>query len=191
MPMMDEEKKPDSGEMADGGLGDAAGQGTGAEQESPAEAEAVGGELQKAQAEIADLTQRLIRAQADFENYRRRVQKEKEDLAVYANQKLILNFLPVLDNLDRALATPPVEGDEKLRQGVELTARSFRDALGKEGVSSIEAVGLPFDPNVHEAVMTVDSSDHEDNVVVAEFQKGYKLGDRVIRPSMVQVCKHG
>jgi molecular chaperone GrpE len=149
----------------------------------------LGQELEQARAEIAELNNRLLRAQADFENYRRRVQREKEDLAVYANQKLLLNLLPVLDNLDRALTTPSMAGDEKLRQGVELTARSFRDILGREGVTAIDAVGLTFDPNLHEAVMTVDSPDHEDDVVVSEFQKGYKLGDRVVRPSMVQVCK--
>ncbi len=148
-------------------------------------------ELEQAKSQIAELTNRLLRTQADFENYRRRVQREKEELAVYANQKLILNLLPVLDNLERALATPPVEGDEKLRQGVELTARSFREILAKEGVEPIEAVGKPFDPKFHEAVMTVESEEHEDGTVVAEFQKGYKLGDRVIRPSMVQVCKKG
>jgi molecular chaperone GrpE len=146
-------------------------------------------EIERLKAQVAELTERLIRSQADFENYRRRMQREKEELIVYANQKLILNLLPVLDNLDRALATPPVAGDEKLRQGVELTARSFRELLAKEGVTPIEAVGQPFDPNLHEAVMTVESEEHPDETVVMEFRKGYKLGDRVIRPSQVQVSK--
>lgn len=148
-------------------------------------------EVEKAQAEIAELNNRLARAQADFENYRRRMQREKEDMAIYANQKLLLNLLPVLDNLERALGTPPISGDEKLRQGVDLTARSFREALAREGLTPIEAVGQPFNPNFHEAVMTVESAEHDEDTVVAELQKGYQLGDRVVRPSMVQVSKKG
>ncbi|MFZ5817715.1 MAG: nucleotide exchange factor GrpE [Bacillota bacterium] len=198
---MTEETKNDQPrqELTGDGLGDAAGtpepEGQ-AETETAAEtaaeaaaAEDGGSELEAARAEIADLKERLLRAQADFENYRRRVAREKEELALYANQKLLLSFLPVLDNLERALATQPVAGDEKLRQGVELTARSFREILAKEGVTPIEAVGQPFDPNQHEAVMTEESTEHEDGTVLFEFQKGYRLGDRVIRPSMVKVNK--
>jgi molecular chaperone GrpE len=185
MPMTNEEKKPVPEDLAGDGLGDAAGQATdaGAEQSSPEQL------LQQAQDQIAELTNRLARMQAEHENYRRRVQKEKEDLAVYANQKLLLSLLPVLDNLDRALATAPSAGDEKLRQGVEMTARSFREILVRENVVPIEAVGQAFDPNLHEAVMTVESGEHPDGTVLTEFQKGYRLGDRVIRPSMVQVSK--
>jgi len=141
------------------------------------------------QAQVADLTERLLRLQAEFENYRRRMQREKEEVALYANQKLLLNFLPVLDNLERALSAPPTEGDEKLRQGVELTARSFRDALAKEGVTPIEAVGQPFDPNVHDAVMTDEDPEQPDGTVLVELLKGYRLNDRVIRASMVKVNK--
>jgi len=143
------------------------------------------------QAQIAALTDRLIRLQADFENYRRRMQREKEEVAVFANQRLLLSLLPVLDNLERALAAPPNLGDEKLRQGVELTARSFLQILAKEGVTPIEAVGQPFDPNVHEAMMTEEDPEQEDGVVLAEFQKGYRLRDRVIRASMVKVNQRG
>jgi len=157
-----------------------------AEAEQPGQLEQ---ELQAAQAKVAELTDRLIRLHADFENYRRRMQREKEEVAVYANQRLLLNLLPVLDNLERALATPPTPGDERLRQGVELTARSFRDLLSKEGVTPIEAVGKPFDPNLHEAMMTDEDPQQEDGIVLAEFQKGYRLGDRVIRASLVKVNK--
>lgn len=190
MPMTNEANKPAPGELAGDGLGDAAEQAA----DAPAAAAQDGSPehaLQQVQDQIADLTNRLARAQADHENYRRRLQKEKEELAVYANQKLLLNLLPVLDNLDRALATAPSTGDEKLRQGVEMTARSFREILARENVVMIEAVGQAFDPNVHEAVMTVESSEHPDGTVLAELQKGYRLGDRVIRPSMVQVSKQG
>ncbi|MBP2017358.1 molecular chaperone GrpE [Symbiobacterium terraclitae] len=142
---------------------------------------------QAAEAKVAELTERLIRLHADFENYRRRMQREKEEVAVYGNQRLLLNLLPVLDNLERALATPPTPGDERLREGVELTARAFRAVLEKEGVTPIEAVGKPFDPNLHEAMMTDEDPEQEDGVVLAEFQKGYRLGDRVIRASLVKV----
>lgn len=184
--MAEEMKNQPEQELQGDGLGDAV--------ETP-EAELVEpepantGELSALQAENADLKDRLARSLAELENYRRRVQREKEDLAIYANQKLILSLLPVLDNLDRALATPATAGDEKLRQGVELTARSFRETLAKEGVTPIEAEGQPFDPNLHEAVMTEDSSEHDDGLVITEFLKGYRLADRVIRASMVKVCK--
>lgn len=176
-------------ELTGDGLGDAVSpEGPG---EPTASDEGAQDERSRSQVEMADLSNRLLRTQADFENYRRRTAKEREDLIAYANQRLLISFLPVLDNLDRALSAPKVEGDEKLRQGVELTARSFREILSKEGVIAIEAVGTPFDPNLHEAVMTVESDEHEDGLVVAEFQKGYKLADRIIRPSMVQVSKKG
>lgn len=183
--MFDEDKEQGAQELAGDGLGDAPSGG----QKAPAMGS--GDSLEQARAEIAELNNRLLRAQADFENYRRRMAREREELGVYANQKLILSLLPVLDNLDRALSAPPVAGDEKMRQGVELTARSFRDILAKEGVTPIEAVGQLFDPNLHEAVMTLESGEHEDGTVLMEFQKGYKLGDRTIRPSMVQVSKKG
>lgn len=190
--MTEKTKMDNPQDLAGDGLGDSAGRVAEETAETGAEAATAEGAaegLNEARAQVAELNNRLLKAHAEYENYRRRVQREKEELALYANQKLVLNLLPVLDNLERALASPAVEGDEKLRQGVELTARSFRDMLAKEGVTPIEAVGQPFDPNIHEAVMTVESADHEDGVVVTEFQKGYKMGDRVIRPSMVQVNK--
>jgi molecular chaperone GrpE len=162
---------------------------TGAEgaTEQAADAQA---EIERLQAQVAELKDQLARCLADWENYKKRIAREREELMAFANQKLILNLLPVLDNLDRALATQATAGDEKLRQGVELTARSFRDLLAKEGVTEIEAApGQPFDPNIHEAVMTVENPEYGDDQIVMEFQKGYKLGDRVIRPSRVQVNK--
>jgi molecular chaperone GrpE len=147
--------------------------------------------IDRTQDEIAELNARLARAHADYENFRRRSTKEREEFATYANQRLILSLLPVLDNLERALSTPTTDGDEKLRQGLEMTARSFREALAKEGATPIVAVGQPFDPKLHEAVMTVESDEHEDGTVILEFQKGFRLGERVVRPSMVQVSKKG
>lgn len=185
--MAEETKNQPQQDLTGDGLGDA----TGTPESGQGQAGDLSTALDQAQAEITDLKDRWVRSQADFENYKRRMAREKEELAVYANQKLLLNLLPVLDNLERALGTAPSAGDEKLRQGVEMTARSFREALAKEGLAPIEAVGTPFDPNLHEAVMTEESADHEDGTVLMEFQKGYRLGDRVIRPSMVKVSQKG
>lgn len=155
-------------------------------EEAPSEA----AEVERLQALVVELKNQLARTQADWENYKRRVTREKEDLQAFANQRLVLGFLPVLDNLDRALATAPTPGDEKLRQGVEMIARSFRESLAKEDVSEIDAApGTPFDPVVHEAVMTAENPEFEEDQIILEFQKGYTLGDRVIRPSRVQVNK--
>lgn len=191
--MVDEEKSKVTQDLTGDGLGDLPLETPDPETRQQGGAQSGGdeGELARLRAELLDLTSRLMRAQADFENYRKRVAREREELALYANQKLLLGILPVLDNLERALAVPPAPGDEKLRQGVELTARSFREILAREGLEPIEAVGQAFDPNRHEAVTTIESEEHEDGTVVMEFQKGYRLGDRVIRPSMVQVSKKG
>lgn len=131
---------------------------------------------------------KAARAMADLDNFRRRAQKEKEELAVYANQRLVLAILPILDNLERALGAAQAEAGG-FKEGVELIARQFRDVLTKEGVTAIEAMGQLFDPNLHHAVMQVESDEYEEPTVVEEFQKGYRLGDRVIRPSVVKVAK--
>lgn len=128
---------------------------------------------------------RLARVSADFENYRRRTQKEKEELYSLAAEQMVVKFLPVLDNLERALKATEGEG---WREGVEMTLRQFRDLLAREGITPIEAEGQPFDPNLHDAVMQVEG-DQEEPVVVEVFQKGYRLGDKVIRPSLVKVSR--
>lgn len=128
---------------------------------------------------------RLARVQADFENYRRRTQREKEELYSLAAEQMVLKFLPVLDNLERALKATEGEG---WREGVEMTLRQFRDLLYREGITSIEAEGEPFDPNLHDAVMQVEG-DQEEPLVVEVFQKGYRFRDKVIRPSMVKVSR--
>lgn len=132
---------------------------------------------------------RAARALADLENYRRRAQRDKDEIAAYANQRLVLQMLPVLDNLERALTAAGTDESGGLREGVELIARQFRDALAKEGVVPIEAIGKPFDPNLHEAVMQVESDEYEEPTVLEEFQRGYRLNERVIRPSVVKVAR--
>lgn len=129
---------------------------------------------------------RLQRLQADFENFRRRTKQEREDLLRYGAANLVTALLPVIDNLERALAAKGDEGG--LHKGVEMTIQQFISALESQGVKQINAVGDQFDPNLHQAVMRMPSSEHPDNQVVEEFQKGYLLQDRVIRPAMVKVA---
>lgn len=129
---------------------------------------------------------RLLRLQADFENYKRRTLKEREDLLHYGTENLVCSLLPVLDNLERAIQSQG--GEEGLLKGVEMVCQQFQEALKSQGVSKICAVGEQFDPNLHQAVMRLPSTEHPDNQIVEEFQTGYQLKDRVIRPSMVKVA---
>ncbi len=130
----------------------------------------------------------LQRLQADFDNYRKRTQKEKEDISKYAAERLVGAILPVLDNFERAIGSVQTSPDlAGYAQGVEMIFRQMHNVLIKEGLAVIEAVGQPFDPNLHEAILSVESEEHPENTVVEEVQKGYYLKDRVIRPSMVKV----
>ncbi|MEH7384054.1 nucleotide exchange factor GrpE [Bacillus sp. JJ1521] len=155
----------------------------------------VNAELSKANEKIAELEakleeaeNRILRQVADFENFKRRARLDQETAATYRAQSLVNDLLPALDNFERALQVEATNDQAKsIMQGVEMVYRSIVDALNKEGVEAIESVGAQFDPNVHQAVMQVSESDAESNVVLEEFQKGYKLKDRVLRPSMVKV----
>jgi molecular chaperone GrpE len=131
-----------------------------------------------------------LRSQADLENYRKRAQREKEDLARFANEAILREMLPVIDNLERAVAHAGNEqGSGGLLQGVEMTLGQFQKVLEKFGVTSIKAAGEPFNPAVHEAIGQVESGKHAPNTVVQEFQRGYLLNDRLLRPSLVMVTK--
>lgn len=132
---------------------------------------------------------RLIRLQAEFENFRKRTIKEKAEFTKYANEELIKNLLPVLDNLERALTSAEQTKDfEGLSKGVEMIYKQFSEALKKAGLTEIEALNQRFDPVVHEAVARVESSDIEPNTVVEVLQKGYYFHDRVLRPALVKVA---
>jgi molecular chaperone GrpE len=142
------------------------------------------------QGKLQEMEQRYLRLYADFDNFRRRTRLEFEAAEKYRAQSLVTDLLPALDNFERALKVE-VE-DEKAKsilQGMEMVYRSLLEALKKEGVEAIESVGKPFDPHLHQAVMQVEDSNYEPNTVVEEFQKGYKLKDRVIRPAMVKVSQ--
>jgi len=145
-------------------------------------------EIKRLEQELEEKQNRLLRLQADFENYRRRVRLDQEAAMKYRAQSLIENLLPVLDNFERALNIEVKEEETKqLLKGMEMVYRQLQDALKTEGLNVIEAVGKEFDPNYHHAVMQVNDSNYESNVVVEELQKGYILKDRVIRPTMVKV----
>jgi molecular chaperone GrpE len=147
-------------------------------------------EYEKEKAVAAEYLRRLQQLQAEYDNFRKRTQREKEDLAKYATEKLITELLPVLDNFERGItASKKTQDFDSLIKGVEMVQRQMNSALEKEGLTPINAAGQEFDPNKHEAVMHVDSDEHTSNTVVDELQKGYYLKDKIIRPSMVRVCK--
>jgi molecular chaperone GrpE len=132
--------------------------------------------------------QRYLRAQADFDNFRRRTMKEKEELGQYASMKLISQLLPVVDNFERAVAAASVNGDfESLAKGVDMIFRQLEQTLEQEGLKAMNVVGEPFNPEFHQAIMQVESDEHEEGIVLEEVQKGYILKEKVLRPAMVKV----
>lgn len=132
--------------------------------------------------------QRYLRTQADFDNFRRRSRQEKEDFAKYASGKLIEQLLPIVDNFERALFAAKDNKDyEALLKGVDMIYRQLDQVLVHEGLQPIESVGQPFNPEYHQAIMQVESDEHEEGIVLEEMQKGYKLKDKVLRVAMVKV----
>lgn len=145
-------------------------------------------ELIQVKAKAEEHYVQLLRLQADFDNYRKRTQKEKAEIIKYASERVVGDLLPVLDNFERAISAAQIKPDfSAFSQGVELIFRQLQSALDKEGLKAIDAVGQPFDPNLHDAVQRVESEDHSENTVVDELQKGYYLNEKVLRPSMVKV----
>src|SRR5262245_47768560 len=141
--------------------------------------------------EAGEAQDRYLRTLAEFENFRRRIGREREDWRRQAQEDLLREILPVLDNFDRALAAPPhAEADRAFRTGVELIHRNFLAALERVGVRPFTAVGQLFDPTRHEAVARVERSDVEDHTVVSETLRGYLYQDRVLRPAQVGVSVH-
>jgi len=130
------------------------------------------------------------RAAADFSNFKRRTDDERDTVVRFSNAVLIGKLLSVLDDFDRALENVPPDTDDAWVEGVRLVERKLRSVLETEGVTPIEAAGLPFDPNVHEAVVHEDTADYPDNQVIGELQRGYRLHDRVLRPALVRVANN-
>jgi len=139
--------------------------------------------------EIDEYKNKYLRLNADFQNFRKRSEKEKTDLYKYANEKLIVELLPLVDNMERALDHIDEENKASIVDGLKMIHKGFMDTLTKSGVEAIEAIGEEFDPQIHNAVMMEESEEHDSNVVISEFQKGYRLKEKVIRHSMVKVSQ--
>jgi molecular chaperone GrpE len=135
------------------------------------------------------LQDRLLRTAAEFDNYRKRVERERRDVAAFAAADVMLDLLPIVDNLERALQATPGADPDSLHRGVELIHRQMLDLLSKRGVRRIEALGADFDPNLHEAVVHEPSDAHREGEVMEELRGGYTLADRLLRPSMVKVAR--
>ena len=132
---------------------------------------------------------KYLRLMAEFQNYKKRVAKEKSDIHAYANEKIVTELLEVLDNFERALATDNSTDVEGYAQGMKLIFDQLLGVLTKSGLVEVKALGEEFDPNMHNAVMTADSEEYDSNKVCSVLQKGYTLNGKVIRPSMVTVAK--
>jgi molecular chaperone GrpE len=144
--------------------------------------------IEELEAKLSETENRMYRVQADLDNFRRRARLDLEAAQKYRSQNLITEILPALDNFERALKIDTDdEKTQSLLQGMDMVYRQLVQALQNEGIEAIQAEGQPFDPHLHQAVMQVEDDQFESNVVIEEFQKGYKLKDRIIRPAMVKV----
>lgn len=149
-------------------------------------------EVESKTAALAEVQQRYLRLQADFDNYRKRTRREQEELTRMAAARLITSLLPVLDNLERALAAVTDSKAEGLVTGVEMTLRQLKEILEQEGLTPVAALGQPFNPELHEAVAREETADPgQADLVVAEFRRGYTLKGKLLRPAMVKVAVVG
>ena len=148
-----------------------------------------GEELKRLNAELREMNDKYLRLYAEFENYKKRVNKDKEELVKYGNENILYELLPVIDNLDMALQHASNDVSSGLVQGVEITLKELRKTLEKFGLTPIEASGKPFDPLVHHAMTQAERDDVDEQIIVEEYRKGYRLRDKVLRPSLVAVSK--
>lgn len=160
---------------------------------APAETGEVAGgmeaELERLANEAAAMRDRAQRTQAEFENYRKRMERERADFIRHAGFEVVKEILPVLDNLERALHASESSPEEQFRAGIEIIHRQFKEILDRMGLTEVESEGKPFDPHLHEAVSRVETSEHPEGTVVEVFQKGYSFKDRLVRPAMVAVAQ--
>jgi len=146
--------------------------------------------IKKLTEEKAGLLDQLLRKQAEFENFRKRTERERTEFARYANFEMVRDLLPVLDGFERALKVESAEAQEGIKRGMELIYKQLFDGLKKAGLAPIESLGRKFDPNFHQAVAHEERDDVEDNTVVEEFQRGYLFQGRLLRAAMVKVAAH-
>ena len=145
-------------------------------------------DLQKTKNELAEQKDSFVRLQAETDNFRKRLSREKKEFSQYANERLFKELIPIFDNLERALEDPSND-TKSLKEGLEMILKQFSAFLGKEKVEPIKAIGEKFDPMVHEALTSEESNDHEENTIISEFVKGYTINNRVLRPSQVVISK--
>ena len=147
-------------------------------------------EIDKARGEAKAHQEQYLRTLADMENLRKRTQREKEELAKFANENILREILPVIDNLERAVEhAEQAESSDGLLEGVQMTLIQFSQVLDRFGVKPVEALGQPFDPNLHQAMGQMETAEYPANSVAQQMQKGYQLNERLLRPSLVIVAK--
>ena len=145
-------------------------------------------DLQKTKDELAEEKDKFVRLQAETDNFRKRLSREKDEFSQYANERLFKELLPIFDNFERALEDPSND-IKSLKEGLEMILKQFSSFLEKERVEPIEAIGEKFDPTVHEVLTSEESSEHEENTIISQFVKGYMINNRVLRPSQVVISK--
>jgi len=159
------------------------------DQELPeTESSSAAGDVEELRRERDTLQDRLLRTAAEFDNYRKRVERDRREVSDLAVADAVQDLLPIIDNLERALQAAAAENDP-LRKGVELIHRQMMEVLRKRGVKTIDVLGADFDPNIHQAVAHEDSETHREGEVMEELQRGYRLGDRLLRAAMVKVAR--
>ena len=150
-------------------------------------------ELKQRAARADENWERLLRTTADFDNYKKRAAREKQDAIKFANESLLQKLIPVLDNFDMALAAAqnaPAEAGQSLQAGISMVGQQLKSALLEAGLEEVDAPGTPFDPNLHEAVSQKETAEAPEGQVVQQLRKGYKLRERLLRPATVIIAKH-
>ena len=145
-------------------------------------------DLQETKDELEEQKDKFIRLQAETDNFRKRLSREKEEFSQYANERLFKELIPIFDNFERALEDPSNE-IKSLKEGLDMILKQFNTFLEKENVEPIKAIGEKFNPEFHEALTSEESNDHEEDTIISQFVKGYKINNRVLRPSQVIIAK--
>jgi molecular chaperone GrpE len=158
-------------------------------EDAPGTPDADGGTDGQIAAERDSYRDQLLRARADFDNYRKRMDRDRAQMIARATEDAIRDLLPIIDDLERALAADPGDASSSFHQGVQMIHRQMLDLLTRRGVEPIDTLGQTFDPNIHEAVAYEPSTGHREGEIIGELRRGYRIGDRLVRPSMVRVAQ--
>jgi molecular chaperone GrpE len=181
--------QPASGELAEELVEEPAAAAASTEAQTTVDIAALQAELEKAQAQAAEYLEGWQRARAEFANYRRRIEAEREEIRCRSNEALLLKLLPIVDDFERAFQVLPTElADHPWMDGVRMILNKLHALLESENVTPVSAVGQMFDPRWHEAMMQEETTEHPDGTILEELRKGYRLGDRVLRPALVKVA---